>query len=510
MAPVLVADQSPLPVEDSVSPQAVEVSSGSTFLDVAIALSHSRLGARLCRAVIDGLKAAAAAFPSGFTWGTACSGTDVLLKVCSHSSAFWSSQYDVDLKFESTFACEKDEDAQAFLCDQHELRRLFGDVSDLTRHQTRNLITDQDEIAPFVDGFAMGFTCGPRSPANPRAKQNMNCIQRDTSAATNVTLRGGMACIEKARPALVWLENVKELFANDGSSDQSDGEAVLQMLKDLNYECEGFVFDAAAYGSWPPRNRLYIIGLLGLSPENRSKLKMVRRILGAMEIGPGTADEVVVSDPSRLPGAAAHREGPGAPSKKKPKVEKNGEFNYKVEHMDIFGVCKLSWPPSLESSGATGDDIDFSGMSVRMAEAVDINESLKRLTGFDGEGSEGSDLKSPWKYPSIGTLTAHSRWLLRMPGNKLRLMTGFECLRAIGWDFEDWTPHSCEMAARSELGCELAGMAFSGFACAPLLAAVFAAMGMPSHYLDMTDADAQQQEEDQEVHTVESDSENSD
>lgn len=96
------------------------------------------------------------------------------------------------------------------------------------------------------------------------------------------------------------------------------------------------------------------------------------------------------------------------------------------------------------------------------SEACDVNENLRRLTRYDGEKAH-----NPWKFPRLGTLTGHSTWLIRRQLENgqvtVRLMTGFEAMRVIGWDVGNWrNAPGCffEGLMTNELLKNLAGNAF--------------------------------------------------
>eukprot|EP00969_Alexandrium_andersonii_P236880 10457003-Alexandrium_andersonii.AAC.1 len=158
-------------------------------------------------------------------------------------------------------------------------------------------VSGQHQVVPFADGFAMGFSCTSRSPANRNAKAKVNCIQtNDPDAATNVTFRGGLAYVDKARPFMILMENVKELDQKVGedSQDVSDAQAVVDEFEELGYVMAYHMFDAADYGSWAHRKRIYFFGFHGRTSENEARIRSVKRFFFAMEIGHGHFDSVIL------------------------------------------------------------------------------------------------------------------------------------------------------------------------------------------------------------------------
>ncbi len=89
-------------------------------------------------------------------------------------------------------------------------------------------------------------------------------------------------------------------------------------------------------------------------------------------------------------------------------------------------------------------------------------------------------MRSPWRFPTCGTLTGHTRFLVRRQdpadgSHTVRLMSGVEAMRAIGWDLGDWRgPPGGGGKFKDGLLRSLAGNAFSGYQAGPILAATMA------------------------------------
>ncbi len=69
----------------------------------------------------------------------------------------------------------------------------------------------------------------------------------------------------------------------------------------------------------------------------------------------------------------------------------------------------------------------------------------------------------------------------------VRLMTGVEAMRAIGWDTGDWRTESDTYG--DDLLRSLAGNAFSCYQIGPVLAATFASFGLPENMLTVHEKD---------------------
>ena len=90
---------------------------------------------------------------------------------------------------------------------------------------------------------------------------------------------------------------------------------------------------------------------------------------------------------------------------------------------------------------------------------------------------EKEDLKrNPWSF-LVPTITGHSSILMRWQPEAideqpplLRLLTGQELMRVMGWSQSMWAADTeQEMLKDTELLTSLSGNAFSGFACGPVL-----------------------------------------
>ena len=127
-------------------------------ITVAIAMWHQRLGMGLARLVISGLRGFAARYPGpqGFTWATACSGSDIVLRVLGHLTDYWRAHYNIDIVVSSKFACEIDPAKQAFLQQQHGATLMFEDVGDLHKFKAKNVVTGQMAVVPLANAFGFG------------------------------------------------------------------------------------------------------------------------------------------------------------------------------------------------------------------------------------------------------------------------------------------------------------------------------------------------------------------
>ena len=169
---------------------------------------------------------------------------------------------------------------------------------------------------------------------------------------------------------------------------------------------------------------------------------------------------------------------------------------FEEEHLHAYREAKLAWPPD-EAQHA---DICFDGMTARQREEAiylklkfpwtedktapefcDINCSLSRLI------HDEANPRNPWStmVPTlISTCSILMRW--KPPGSptRLRLLTGTELMRLIGWGDNWWAADSCRsMKNDNTLLTSLAGNAFSAFGIGPIVMmalSIFGAVTEPS------------------------------
>jgi uncharacterized membrane protein len=102
-------------------------------------------------------------------------------------------------------------------------------------------------------------------------------------------------------------------------------------------------------------------------------------------------------------------------------------------------------------------------------EFVDVNPSLGRLVG--------PERKSPWR-TTTNTIIGQTALCVRYMDDEgliiVRAVTGIEMFQMIGWDFSFFKR---PIAATSVLLGNMAGYAFSGFACMPALMALLSGLG---------------------------------
>ena len=114
---------------------------------------------------------------AGSLWrvGTACSGTDSVVKVLEHlgRSSGW--------HFEHTFSCERDDAKQTWLQENFpQLALIFDDICDLQSGRAFNVVAHEETDVPAVDVFVAGFVCKSVSTENTQRGDYGECIDDGT------------------------------------------------------------------------------------------------------------------------------------------------------------------------------------------------------------------------------------------------------------------------------------------------------------------------------------------
>ena len=109
-------------------------------------------------------------------------------------------------------------------------------------------------------------------------------------------------------------------------------------------------------------------------------------------------------------------------------------------------------------------------MGDKPVEFFDANPSLKRLMGPDFE-------RNPWMGPHGPTITGSGTIMMRrkmdIPDSiQVRHLAGVEVMQMSGWDVSQFISTSIADLPTSTLLSNLAGNAFSAFACLPLIFSV--------------------------------------
>ena len=288
------------------------------------------------------------------------------------------------------------------------------------------------------------------------------------------------------------------LLGKQSPESKSDAEYVVHCLQQLGYYTVVCQIEAECFGSCAVRLRLYFLAWL-VSPELQltkeddlkkmlgANFKDISQLLDHICIGSLDTSAFIATDIDLL---VEHTESVQEEEERN-KVAKK-DTNWQHEHTEAFREQGFSWPPTFDdASQVCGDGFELmtKGLAherqkellffvnmvfpynryVDAIEFVDVNPSLGRLLG--------PERKSPWRATAY-TITGQSALCIRYLTAEglllIRPLTGIETFQLIGCDFAFIQR---PIVATAGLLSNMAGNAFSGFACMPALMVLFSGLG---------------------------------
>ena len=453
--------------------------------------------------------------------GTACSSTDLAIKVMNSVARMLAHESQIDIKIRHVFGAEKNQTRRLFVLQNHDPppEKLFADVADLMATMAFCTIAKKPVIVSHCHLLIAGFSCKSRSKANNRRKEFSMCLQMEIPCETTMTWLPLKKYISDSQPLAAILEHVDELYDVCVENGVSDVDHILSFLREQNYFAQDLRMQADRFGSATHRKRLYIIAVrIDPHVQHSSLSQFLMTILNSMEIGQGKLSDFIDLEGS---------EGATMRTMKAPK----GDMKYKDEHIEYFQTAGLQWPVNTDETAQ--QLIDTRLMTERQIEVsvyvnamhpppamlvapqfCDINPSLSRIVG---PHKAAVDQRIPWS-DVVPTLTTSSAILARYGCDKqtgsdghetcklnckLRLLHGAELMRLMGWDGDIRVETEAE--EHRELTA-MAGDAFSAFSIGPVFLLTLAALGAEANIPNIPDQVASAEGVDEADTQLESDS----
>ena len=380
-----------------------------------------------------------------WTLGTACSGSDSVVRVLEHigRSCGW--------EFKHLFSCECDPAKQAWVREHWpDLPLLFRDICQLHTGRCVNDMTGLPADVPAVDIFIAGFVCKSVSSENNHRDMHGNCILTGTGK-TGSTFEGLRRYVREVRPKIVICENVVGLLKRTrGGRPQIDD--VREAFDGLGYHFAYRHVDARRY----------------LLPHRRTRVWMwaIREDISA---APAAIREDISAAPA-APAASAVPAVSAAPAASK--------VNAILEQLEQLEPAPLG--PFLEA--AAGGERPRQELNARENMALDAvvrTGPVQRLTKPALEGLvvdlRGSEGRAPWCAGAAPCVLPRSR-LYWQHGQCVLGPRQSAALQGI-WpaDFAgvvEW----CEDQRRSHVVMDIAGNAFTSTVCMAVCLAVLLAI----------------------------------
>ena len=160
------------------------------------------------------------------------------------------------MKLTHVWSCELEEWKRRFLRVAHGDVKIYEDVMHLGERQ------DLEQC----DWFWAGFSCRSTSGLNKNRSVHSDCVATATGT-TGGTFSGISKFLEKDRPHLVALENVKTI-------GRRNLESVMKLLQNLGYLACHVLLDSKWHGLPQSRPRIYFLGILAPSELLQDSAKM--------------------------------------------------------------------------------------------------------------------------------------------------------------------------------------------------------------------------------------------
>ena len=417
--------------------------------------------------------------------GSLFTGSETDMLVMHYQCAMYERMLGIKMEARCVYQVERDDDKRQHLLAHTSALHTFDDVSKLVSQQRLHCFRqDVDVVLPWVHTLVAGFPCTTRAKTSRTSHESKGCVQR-SEGATGEGFLHVKHLISKTKPLLVVLENVIGLLETPGDSEDeslSDADYICTELRKIGYGCSWFRFNAVEFGSPCVRDRIYLIGCLGIS-DTKPISNMGHDILRGMKVEPFPISRFIEADVKKVEQITAMLQQPHSV----PKGKQSDNASFRDEHFELFKFAGLDWP--VRSSkldreyyrvpAATCDRVvevilflDRVFPATSDVEFCDVNKNISWMTGWK-MGSTPEEYQrrmqtSPWRAIPL-TLVSQSILAVRFRGSHIRILEGWEHMSLIGWSHQNFNPgiptvsHDCLVS--------LAGNAFSGFAAHPVFVA---------------------------------------
>lgn len=180
------------------------------------------------------LENAKEAHPLGLTVGTGCSGSDVVILVLEKLGKFWDEMLGVRLRFRHVFSIESVAWKREWITSHFQPELVFDDITAIDGSESlHGTLSGELRPLPACDMFFCGIECDTISALNARSDLG-GCIQGQRGK-TGQTAKGCFDYIEKRRPLIWVVENVRSLSTSVGHDQNFASQQLLEMAHKLGY-----------------------------------------------------------------------------------------------------------------------------------------------------------------------------------------------------------------------------------------------------------------------------------
>ena len=456
----------------------------------AFNLMHDQLGPGTVLRLQESICSITRCWNSEIGVGTACSGTDVAIRVVNMLSLMWQARYNLRLTFKHVFSAEIDPTAQAFILAHHKPALLFNDIQALHQGVAFDVMSGESRSVPQADIFIAGFECDSISGLNAASARNRHCVE-EAVGRTGETFKGAVAYVRRNRPIMCIWENVKTLAARETSRAASKPEATLSNLEAViavmnleGYHVEHLLEQASNYGAPQSRERYYLLCFRvadsnsGFDSKNYCAMwaAQMSKTTRALRLGCPIPLQEFLDDPEPTP------DEPNDDLAAK-KAKKGSAFE--VDHLEAFNQAGMVWPPNLDEYPEMKAAMTKAKLTQREQELAFYYERMEPLDA-ESEVEMVHDLNLSMKFgshapPGLSPCIACSSllWMRR----RLRPIKGTEALRIQGVGEIDST-----FVISNKKLMVFAGNAFNGFTFGAVFIAAMANFPWGEFHVNSDDA----------------------
>lgn len=452
----------------------------------------------------------------GFSIGTACSGTDLIMHAAQELNACWEGMFALDAKPFQKFACEIIDFKRRFIELHLRPAHLFADIHLLAGSSVQDHLTGKDVMDLSVVLYACGIECDSISGLNADRCRNFDCAkQDDRETKTGSTARSAMEFVAERRPPAFAFENVKNLGVA-GKSGSSNLQYLVRRANSLGYRVVYLVVDCLLFGVPQHRERFYLFGVKvsheAVADQCVKDFKQPQWALDflafvrSMSITPEPLAAFLHEDPNHpdiQEANSVNDEDAKKKVKKRPKSKSRAKktdadeaepeqkpdppqsHEYEVDHLSTYKQSGLKWPPTYTEQFIA----KTAGLRERSKQILFHEEQTRGSTAtLAGIECRDMNMTMAWgktKIDRLPCVVSSSRMWARgvLPAGETvdRLLTGSELLHVQGFDLSAQSKEAPGQFSHNEK-TDLAGNAFNkaalyavltaAMACAPLARAI--------------------------------------
>lgn len=308
----------------------------------------------------EGLQSMAGRLGGVLSVATGCSGTDVLLHVLDILAKHWLTVLGVRVAIRHVFSTESVSWKQEFIKMHCRPEMLFSDIGELGGDACRDVLSGEMRPVPTCNVWGAGVECDTISALNRMCGASTGVVAAAVGK-TGRTAQGCFAYIERRRPDVFFIENIKNLNSGAGPGKETDLDVIVRKANDLGYLVFPSLLNALDYGFPQHRERYYLVGFAvapadsGLCQTEQDFVfpdwhRAVGMLLRDSRVEPLPLEAFLHDqDDSKAESAWAKvhqlKRQQQQREKGEPRKKQKENATWEVDHLQLFTEAGLQWPP---------------------------------------------------------------------------------------------------------------------------------------------------------------------